>query len=251
DDIQVKTIDEPSTNRCSLTNAETVKVTIRNASTNSISNIPIRMVIDGGTPVFETITIPLGPDASTQYTFTAKADLSALGEHTILINVQYGTDNFKDNDTLIMNIFNASLITTFPNVENFETNDGYWHSSGNNNSWEYGAPAANKINKAASGTKAWKTNLTGNYKNHETSYLYSPCYNISGMANPTLSLNIALDLEDCGGGGLCDGAYIEYSGDGITWTRLGDVGTGTNWYNRNYSGNKLWSVQDYTRWHVA
>jgi hypothetical protein len=70
------------------------------------------------------------------------------------------------------------------------------------------------------------------------------------MANPTLSLNIALDLEDCGGI-LCDGVYIEYSGDGTTWNRLGNVGTGTNWYNRNYAGNKLWSVQDYTRWHVA
>ncbi|HEV8270860.1 MAG TPA: S8 family serine peptidase, partial [Chitinophagaceae bacterium] len=251
DDIQLKTIDEPLTNKCSFTNAETVTVTIRNASPNSISNIPLRMVVDGGTPVIETITIPLGPDASTQYTFTAKADLSTFGAHTILINVQYGTDNFKDNDTLTLNVFNAPLITTFPYVENFETNDGYWHSSGINNSWEYGVPAANKINKAASGTKAWKTNLTGNYNSLGTSYLYSPCYNIAGMTNPTLSLNIALDLEDCGGGGLCDGAYIEYSGEGITWTRLGDVGTGTNWYNRNYSGNKLWSVQDYTRWHVA
>jgi len=251
DDIQVKTIDEPSTNRCSLTNAETVKVTIRNASTNSISNIPIRMVIDGGTPVIETMSIPLGPNASTQYTFTAKADLSALGDHNILINVQYGTDNFKDNDTLTLHIFNAPLITTFPYIENFETNNGYWRSSGVNNSWEYGVPAANKINKAASGTKAWKTNLIGNYKDLATSYLYSPCYYIAGMTNPTLSLNIALDLEDCGAGSLCDGAYVEYSGDGITWTRLGDVGIGTNWYNRNYNGNKLWSVEGYTRWHVA
>ena len=251
DDIQLKSIDAPVT-KCSLTNAESVRVTIRNASPNSINNIPVRMVVDGGTPVIETITIPLAPNASMQYTFTAKANLSALGDHTILINVQYGTDNFKDNDTLTLQVFNAPLITTFPHIENFETNNGYWRSSGTNNSWEYGVPVANKINKAASGKKAWKTNLAGNYKNQETSYLYSPCYNISGMTNPTLSLNIALDLEDCGGGGLCDGAYIEYSEDGTTWSRLGNVGTGTNWYDKDYgSGNKLWSVQDYTRWHVA
>ena len=250
DDIQLKTIDEPSTNKCGLTNVETVKVTIRNASSNPISNIPIRMVVDGGTPVIEIFAGPLAADASTQYIFTNKADLSALGNHTILINVQYGTDNFKDNDTITLNVFNTPLITTFPYVENFETNDGYWRSSGFNNSWEYGVPAANKINKAASGTKAWKTNLAGNYKNQETSFLYSPCYSIGGMTNPTLSLNIALDLEDCGGS-FCDGAYIEYSEDGIIWSRLGNVGTGTNWYNKDYSGNKLWSVQDYTRWHVA
>ena len=223
DDIQLKSIDEPLTNKCGLTNAETVKVTIRNASSNSISNIPIRMVVDGGTPVVEIFAGPLAADASTQYILTNKANLSAPGNHTILINVQYGTDNFKDNDTLTLNIFNAPLITAFPHVENFETNNGYWRSSGFNNSWEYGVPAANKINKAASGTKAWKTNLTGNYKNQETSFLYSPCYNIGGMTNPTLSLNIALDLEDCGGT-FCDGAYIEYSGDGITWSRLGNVG---------------------------
>ncbi|HKC35006.1 MAG TPA: hypothetical protein VKB95_03055, partial [Chitinophagaceae bacterium] len=251
DDIQLKSVDEPLATKCGLTSTTIVKVTIRNASPNSISNIPIRMVVDGGTPVLETIPGPLAADASMQYMFTATADLSALGDHTILINVQYGTDNFKDNDTLTVNVFNAPLITTFPHIENFETNDGYWRSSGFNNSWEYGIPAANRINKAASGTKAWKTNLTGNYKNQETSYLYSPCYNIAGMTNPTLSLNIALDLEDCGST-LCDGAYIDYSGDGITWSRLGDVGAGTNWYDKDYgSGNKLWSVQDYTRWHVA
>jgi hypothetical protein len=250
DDIELKRIDAPITATCGLTN-ETVKITVRNASLNTISNIPVRMVVDGGAPVIETINTSLAPNASMQYTFTSLANLSALGNHTILINVQYGTDNFKDNDTLTLKVFNAPLITTFPYIENFETNNGYWRSSGINNSWEYGVPAAKKINKAASGTKAWKTNLTGNYKNNETSYLYSPCYNIAGMTNPTLSLNIALDLENCGGT-LCDGVYIEYSGNGDTWSRLGNVGTGTNWYNKAYGGsNKLWSVQDYTRWHVA
>ena len=251
DDIQLKSMEEPLPANCSLTNATPVKVTVRNASSNPISNIPIRMVVDGGTPVIETVAGPLGPNASVQYIFTAKADLAAPGDHKILINVQYGTDNFKDNDTLVVNIFNAPLITSFPHVENFETNNGYWRSSGINNSWEYGTPAAAKINKAASGTKAWKTNLIGNYQNHEKSYLYSPCYNIAGMTNPTLSFNVALDLEDCGST-LCDGVYIEYSEDGLTWTRLGDVGAGTNWYDKDYgSGNKLWSLQDYTRWHVT
>ena len=250
DDIQLKTIDEPLAASCNLSGATPVKVTIRNASSDPISNIPVRMIVDGGTPVIENIAGPLGPNASVQYTFTNTADLAALGPHTIVINVQYGTDNFKDNDTLTANVFNAPLITSFPHVENFETNDGYWTSSGITNSWQYGEPSANKISKAASGTKAWKTNLTGVHQGLETSYLYSPCYNITGMTSPTLSLNIALDLEDCGGT-LCDGAYIEYSGDGISWSRLGDVGTGTNWYNKNYGGNKLWSIEGYTRWHVV
>ena len=57
-----------------------------------------------------------------------------------------------------------------------------------NNSWEYGTPAATKINGAASGSKAWKTSLTGNYKDQQLSYLYSPCFDISGLTNPTLSI---------------------------------------------------------------
>ena len=59
------------TNKCALSNVETVKITIRNASLNSISNIPVRMVVDGGTPIIETINISLGPNASTQYTFSS------------------------------------------------------------------------------------------------------------------------------------------------------------------------------------
>ena len=249
DDIQLKSIDQSVTAGCGLTST-TLKVTLRNASSNSVSNIPIRMAVDGGAPVIETIPGPLAPNATMQYTFSALANLTGPGMHLISINVQYGTDNFRANDTLVMGVFNAPVITSFPHLETFENGDGYWRTEGTDNAWEYGTPAAQKINKAASGTKAWKTDLNGNYRNNSVSYLYSPCYSIAGMTNPTLSLNIALDIEDCEGI-YCDGVYIEYSPDGISWSRLGDVGTGTNWYNKNYGGNKLWSVQNYTRWHVA
>ena len=32
---------------------------------------------------------------------------------------------------------------------------------------------------------------------------------------------------------------------------MGNLGQGTNWYNKDYAGNQLWSKQDYHRWHVA
>jgi hypothetical protein len=70
------------------------------------------------------------------------------------------------------------------------------------------------------------------------------------MTNPTLSFSLALDLEDCGSS-LCDGAWVEYSADGLTWNKLGVLGSGTNWYNKNYAGDQLWNIQNYTRWHVA
>src|SRR4030095_14506009 len=152
--------------------------------------------------------------------------------------------------TVNISIVNSPVISTFPYLENFESGNGFWYSSGAKNSWQYGTPASSKIRSAASGIKAWKTRLVGNYNDLELSYLYSPCFDIGSMTNPTLSFSVALDIEDCGTT-LCDGAWVEYSADGVTWNKLGAVGSGTNWYNKNYAGNHLWSVQNYTRWHVA
>jgi hypothetical protein len=251
DDIQLIRIDTPIVNSCGLNATVPVRVTVRNASPNPISNIPITLIVDGGAPVIENIPGPIAANASIQYTFTATANLAALGSHAVFVDINYPTDNFPDNDTATVILINTPVISTFPHLENFESGAGNWYSGGKNNSWEYGIPSSPKISRAASGTRAWKTRLNANYNDREVSYLYSPCYDISAMTSPTLSLSIALDLEDCGGF-FCDGAYIEYSADGKTWIRLGNVGTGTNWYDKNYGGgNVLWSVQDYTRWHVA
>ncbi|MBI1342918.1 MAG: S8 family serine peptidase [Terrimonas sp.] len=247
DDIQMISIDTPLVNSCNLSNATPVRINVRNSSPAIVSNVPVQFSVDGGVTVVEMIP-SIGADATLTYTFSATADLSVSGTHTVQTIVQYPSDDFPDNDTLSVVLINSPLVNTFPYLEDFESSNGNWYSSGKVNSWEYGAPASTKINRAASGTRAWKTRLNGNYNNKEASYLYSPCYDISGMTNPTLSFSVALDLEDCGGT-LCDGAYMEYSADGITWTRLGAYGSGTNWYNK--SGDNVWSVENYTRWHVA
>ncbi|HEY1022485.1 MAG TPA: T9SS type A sorting domain-containing protein, partial [Flavisolibacter sp.] len=121
--------------------------------------------------------------------------------------------------------------------------------AGNRSSWDWGTPKSRRISGAASGTKAWKTNLEGTYNDRELSYLYSPCFNLTGMTTPTLSFSVALDIEDCGTA-LCDAAWVEYSTDGTTWQKLGTAGTGTNWYNKP-SPRHNWSVHNYTNWHVA
>jgi hypothetical protein len=68
------------------------------------------------------------------------------------------------------------------------------------------------------------------------------------MTAPTVSFSVALDIEDCGST-LCDGAWVEYSTDGESLIKLGTAGTGTNWYNK--ASDQLWSVQNYSYWHVA
>ncbi|HET9825265.1 MAG TPA: T9SS type A sorting domain-containing protein, partial [Chitinophagaceae bacterium] len=242
-------IDSPIVNSCSLTSTTAIKVSVRNSVNSPISNIPVKFRIDGGSITTETISSIVG-NGTIQYTFISAANLAAPGAHTIQVWVDYPTDTHRQNDTATISIVNSPTISSFPYLENFEGGNGSWYSGGVKSSWQYGTPLSNKINSAASGSKAWKTRLTGNYNDLEFSYLYSPCFDISGMVNPTLSFSVALDLEDCGNS-LCDGAWVEYSTDGVNWNKLGAYGSGTNWYNKNYSGNQLWSIENYTRWHVA
>lgn len=251
DDIQMISIDTPTVNSCGLNATTPIKVTVRNSVNTTVSNIPVKFRIDGGSITTENISSIAG-NTSIQYTFTATANLAAIGTHTVQAWVDYPTDSYRDNDTATLTIINSPVISSFPYLENFESGNGSWYSGGKLNSWEYGTPASTKIKSAASGSKAWKTRMAGNYNDLEFSYLYSPCFDLTGMTTPTLSLSIALDIEDCGGS-LCDGAWVEYSADGIAWTKLGAFGSGTNWYNKNYGAgaNPLWSVQNYTRWHVA
>ena len=249
-DIQMVNIDEPVTVGCGLNNAVVVKVRVHNSTGGIVNNIPVVLKVDGTTIATENVpSIPA--NSSVQYTFTARANLAANGNHNIESWVNLPTDSFRENDSARITVKNLPIVTSFPYLQNFESGNGSWYTGGTSSSWEYGTPVSPKINRAASGSKVWKTNLTGYYNDDELSYLYSPCFDMSGMTNPMLSFSLALDIEDCGAS-LCDAAWVEYSTNGGTsWTKLGATGQGTNWYNKNYSGNQLWSQQNYIRWHVA
>jgi hypothetical protein len=252
DDIQLISIDTPIVNSCGLSANTPVRISVRNTSNNTLSNIPVQFRVNGGAWTMEQIS-SIAANTTISYTFTATANLAVLGAYLLEAEADFASDNYFPNDTLSRVIINSPVITvtnTTPYLQNFESNNGSWYAGGTNSSWEYGTPASYKIKRAASGSKAWKTRLAGNYNDGETSYLYSPCFDISTLTNPTLSFSTALDFEDCGAN-FCDGAYIEYSTNGIAWFRLGANGQGTNWYNKSYSSNNLWSIQNYHRWHVA
>lgn len=251
-DMQLSSINAPVESSCGLTVNTPISITVKNSSNTAVPavpGIPVRYRIDGGAWVTEAVP-GIAANTATLYTFTAGADLSANGSHLIETEVLYPSDTFHDNDTLSKRITNSPVISSFPYLEDFELSNGYWYTGGKFNTWEYGTPNSNRIITAASGSKAWKTRSNGNYNDMELSYLHSPCFDLSAMTNPTLSFSLAFDIEDCGAT-LCDGAYMEYSTDGVTWSRLGANGQGTNWYNKTYAGNNLWSSETYSRWHVA
>ncbi|MEO6684544.1 MAG: T9SS type A sorting domain-containing protein, partial [Dyadobacter sp.] len=249
DDIQLVSLNSIAQTSCGLSNNQLITVSVRNSSDHTITNIPVNYKLGNGTEIHEIIP-SIVARTTVNFTFSATQNMAALGGYHLKVWTSLPSDSYADNNTIELDIYNNQQISAFPYLENFESGNGNWHSAGTANSWAYGTPVSNKINKAASGTKAWKTNLSGNYNNGETSYLYSPCFDLTGMTNPTVSFSIALDIEYCANED-CDFAYLEYSADGNTWNRLGDKGQGTNWYNKITNDTQGWSVQDYTQWHVG
>ncbi|RYY97519.1 MAG: T9SS type A sorting domain-containing protein, partial [Chitinophagaceae bacterium] len=246
-DLQLLAITSPVPEAAALGTSALVTISVRNGSFSTLTAIPVRYRINGGPWTSEAIP-SLAASSSTSYSFAAGANLSAFASYTVEAIVDRADDNYRDNDTLRLTVVNNPLVSSFPYLQDFEGGSSYWHSGGKNASWEWGQPASTRIHRAASGSKAWKTRLVGNYNDNELSYLYSPAFNLSGLLAPALSFSTALDIENCGSA-ACDGAWVEYSIDGAAWTKLGAYGSGTNWYNKSLTG--VWSVQGYTAWHVA
>ena len=243
-DLAVVQIDTPKVVACGLNNTTPIMISVRNNSHQTLTNIPVKFGIDN---IWTTETIPSIPGNTTiTYTFNTKADLSKNGLYSLVATVNYPTDNFRNNDTVGVSLRVLPLVTSFPHIENFEQGEGGWFAEGTNASWNFGTPASPKIGKAASGIRAWKTNLTANYNDMERSYLMSPCYQIAGMSQPTLSFSMAMDLEDCGST-LCDGMWIEYTVDDENWYRL-LPDSAFNFYD---SIKTYWSKENDTRWHVV
>ena len=231
-------------NICGLGNAEVISVKVRNYSKNTLSNIPVSYAINGQV-VNETIPSLQGLD-SLVYTFTRTADLSAYGGYTIRAWVSYPGDNYPNNDSLPAIRFQTTpVIASFPYLEGFENSNGYWFTNGINDSWQWGIPNKTIINHAANGTRAWVTNLNGNYNNNELSYLYSPCFDLSILQAPVFSFSHIFQTEDdCD----CDYHWVEYSLNDSVWIKLGAVAGGTNWYDN--STRQSWQHSD-TLWHVS
>jgi hypothetical protein len=241
-DVEIISIDTPTIHSCGLTSSVPLTVNYK-VSKPGAACIPIKYQLDNGIIVSE-----CAPASATSYTFNSKLNLSTQGAHKLNIWFDDPTDNYKPNDSLNnIAIYSNPIISSFPYYETFENGTASWHTEGYRSSWQYGTPASLKINKAAGGTKAWKTNLRGQYNENELSYLYSPCFNISSMASPYLTFDLALDLEDCGQF-ICDKFWLEYSADGKTWSKVGTFGQGINWYNKPVEN--VWDSANYN-WHTA
>ena len=241
-DLELKTINLPDKSGCGLTATNPITINIKNHNNTDLKSIKVNYQINGGTIVTEIIP-SIAANQLLNYTFIKTADLSAYTEQNINVWINFAADNYTVNDSVLNYIVhNSPVINTFPYLQSFENSDGDFYTKGTNTSWQWGTPNKLIIKKAANGTKAWVTNLTGNYNNNETSYLYSPCFNLNGLKKPVLSFSHILELElDY------DFTWVEYSLDGINWQKLGATGSGINWYQAD---SNYWKLSN-KKWHVA
>ena len=127
---------------------------------------------------------------------------------------------------------------TLPYLENFETTNGGFLTGGANSSWEWGAPAGAYIPNAGQGSLAWVTNLDGNYNSNELSYLYTPYFDgTSSTFDLVYEFQSAFYTENG-----WDEAWVEYSFDDVTWTKLVGDASAIGWYND--LGNQWWESLD-------
>lgn len=244
-DIQLLSVVSPMLSECGLKGEQLVTIKIRNGVNQQLYNIQVYMKYDNSPVISEVINTIKGKE-TINYTFKEKINLDENGKHVLNIWLVANGDTYLLNDSILnYEFYNQPLIINYPYFENFEKTNGSWYTTGLNNSWQYGQLLSPSINKAASGTNAWKTNLSGIYNASELSYLLSPCFDMSGLKKPAFRFKSAIDIENCGQI-FCDGAYMEYSSDGIEWIRLGKSGEGNQWYNDSLYN--IWTIENAVSW---
>ena len=221
-----------------------VKVRLLNNSDTVLSGINVGYEILGQAHVSGVVPQILAND-SLDFEFSDSISSALVGKLIFKIWVRSQNDTYPGNDTVRnLSVFILPKISKFPYYQGFESDNGNWKTYGTKSSWEWGQPGQNMtvIDTAANDSKIWATNLTGNYNPNESSYLESPCFNMSDLGDDfQFSFNSIFQLEED-----YDFVKLEMSEDGFIWKTLGMKGEGTNWYSHDsHQWNGLrnnWSV---------
>jgi hypothetical protein len=218
----------------------TVAVNIRNFGSSTLTSIPVVYQVDNNTPVTETWSGTLAPNAITSYTFT-----TTFVSPSSVYNLCSWTDLIADtntmNDSTCGSMFGMALMPV-PFTDNFDGPQNFAAVTTYANSWELGNPVAPNITGTHSGPNAWEVNLNGQYANNSNEYLYSPFFDFSQITDVELRFWHWYHTDNWD-----DGGRVEYSTDlGNTWTVLGVQfdPLGNGWYNQSFlssSGLAGWS----------
>ncbi|MFC2101044.1 right-handed parallel beta-helix repeat-containing protein, partial [Bacteroidota bacterium] len=215
-----------------------VKVTVTNFGTDTVSTIPVGYSINGGLTVWDTLNKTLIPNALDTVDFSVPFSV-ITGNQTLCAFTSLTGDNFNSNDTNCMQFKGITTITV-DYIDDFELQD-LWAGYGTSNQWERGTPGATTINTTHSGNNVWATNLSGDYQENSTEYLYTPYIIIPTNADTALLEFWQWMVVQTG---FARGR-IQYSLNyGQTWLNLGytNYPGSVNWYNHTAVGTYWWSA---------
>jgi len=217
-----------NTNNSVQCNGITPKITIKNNGLNSFNSIDIVYYVDDE-PYEYTYTGAVSPNEIIEIELPNNNNID-IGFHSLRVEATVANDSFSDNNILYAtftsnNSGEGLYINTFGDV-----NEDIWLTQTLGNSvdlWQKGlATTTLFLDKT---DNSYITNPTGNYTDETTSYLISPCYDLSKLENPILKFDMVFDIElDW------DVLYLEYSiNSGESWHILGTAND-PNWYNSDF-----------------
>lgn len=214
-----------------------IKVALRNNGALPLTNLTIKYVLNSSAPISYNWTGNLLNDSIA--IATIGSFIPNPGVNTLKVYSDWNLDTFYDNDTI--NSFMLPVIPqNVPYTTAFETGNNSWISNLNVGitNWELGTPSTLVPPATHSGAACWDVNLAGNYFSNANINLTSPFYLVSQQAVINLDFWLKYDTE-----AGSDLMWVEYSTDGITWSRLGNYNdpNGTNWYNTIAGSNVGWS----------
>ncbi|MEM9820889.1 MAG: T9SS type A sorting domain-containing protein [Bacteroidota bacterium] len=222
---------------------ENISIDIINDGIETQTGFQVFYQVDNETPVAENVgALSIASGETASFTFSQPFAF-VEGTYDVRVWTNLDTDANNNNDTTFTEVIVTPIIVDYPYFIDFEDQTGGWKvdESSQNSSWQFGTPDNFLISDAASGVNAWVTNLVGSYNGNEFSYILSPCYDFSSETDdPLINFAINYNTET-----NWDGAWLEGSTDGgVSWEKIGAIGTGVNWYtieNTNIDLGDVWA----------
>ncbi len=240
DDVGISAITSPVGGVPAGTSVPVI-VTLTNFGSSTITSTVINYSVN--TTVQSAITwngtlLPCQEISVTLPGFVAISGVNAICAWTELSGDVNNTNDTTCADLIGQPVITPTYITSY--TDNFEFGNIGWAPSvatGANAAsvWELGAPNWGNTTGAHTPPNAWDVNLNSAVTINANAILTTPYFDLTS-ANATIMrfwMNRAM-------GTFGDQMYMEYSDDGVNWTKLGSNTTpnSTNWYNNAF--NDVW-----------
>ena len=273
-DLGVIAITGPASG-CGLSNGH-VSITVKNYGRVAQSSYVVKYSVDGGANwTEETISTSIAAGGTYDYTFNATLSLPTYGTYNIIAKTELTGDEDASNDEAEGSVVSQGLYEAGNTLAIFDdpefVND--WYADGTNSSWVFGKTAVSQNDSIWT----WATNPNGPVNPGEESYLYSPCYNLTGMVHPVIKIYLkynlsAMDMGDTGDTGdmpfdpssmfgIFGGSLsLAYTYNGSSWINIEAGELNEGWYTSSmmtegmseagWSGNTNGFVSVKTNLHI-